>query len=241
MTADVELNEDQNQTTYRTFETGTYMNAMQGILADKRVPMTIREIAKRRIDVFNPGTDSIKPDKDATDPERNAALKLQKLQAAWGGTFYDSSSAFVQYVNEVKFVERCDLLTHAKENQISRGALVIDESQYSSLKERSFKRPELEKLVGRRLNKEEALENPIWKVLLGDTLESYVNLVFEDLQRDKRPAMGMEIRLAALQEGITVRDCYIHGFTHGTSSASQLVCDGDLDKKDAFRVVGRLP
>lgn len=145
----MELNEKPIREKYKEFY-GKNIEQMELLIKDKRIPLTMKQIIERR---------------------------LNSTQDDWKDNYFDTCDAAIQFNGKIKIIKDCKILKRMTKNtKLVNGKIKVTESQYKKLKAKEF---DLSKLkLDKDLTKEEALSHPIWKYLLGNYLENYVELVF---------------------------------------------------------------
>lgn len=159
---------------------GSLISQMPKLIKDKRIPMTMKQIIERR---------------------------LNSNQEDWKDNWFDTCDAVVQFSGKIKIVKSCELIRSINEKtKLGSGAIEITKQQYKRLKGKEFDKS----LVDKSLTKEEALNHPIWKYLLGTHLKKYVELVF----RDNETAMKIWLR----DEELLLRAWFVYGTGNGSSA-----------------------
>ena len=142
---------------YKIFE-GRYYDAMPALREEGRIPMTLRQIAEKRLEVLISG------DED--------------LIHIWWDTYFNTVDAIAYNKDEIKVIPNSQMLMNINPDaELKNGALVLTEEQYNNLEGKTFQRSEL--AVEEPLTKKQAKEHPVWQELLGDVLNEYVDAVFE--------------------------------------------------------------
>jgi len=199
---------------YKPF-TGRYVDAMPALMAEKRIPMPVSALMKRRLQVLD--------------------SKNEDLINNWWGNYYDSPDGLANFKQEYKLVKNAEpLLNIAKNSKLKNGGLILTEEQYDALKGETFSRKELEKAgINDWMPKDKIIEHPVWKAAAGskDLLKNYANAQFKKYNDSK--AMGTY--LSEPQDIPTMRALVLSygGYYGGGSSLS----DGRYLGDDA-RLVG---
>src|SRR3989344_6285000 len=138
---------------YQTFQ-GRYVDAMPALTAEGRIPMSISELMKRRLQVLQ--------------------SENKKLVSAWWGNYFDSPDGVAYKGDEVKVVLNAQMLLDITPGaELNDGALVLTEKQYDGLPGKTFSRKQLEKYRRKieseagSMIKNQALENPVWQAVAG--------------------------------------------------------------------------
>ncbi len=197
---------------YQTFQ-GRYVDAMPALTAEGRIPMSISELMKRRLQVLQ--------------------SENEELVSAWWVNYFDSPDGVAYKGDEVKVVLNAQpLLDITPEAKLSQGALVLTEAQYSKLKGPTFSRKEMEKAgVNAWQTKSQVLKHPVWQAVAGsELLEQYADAHFK--RYDAETAMG--VYLADAQNQPTMRALILGG---GYYNWSGLDGYGSLDNGNV-RLVG---
>jgi hypothetical protein len=158
---------------YKPF-TGRYVDAMPALMAEKRVPMPISALMKRRLQVLESNNED--------------------LINNWWGNYYDSPDGVANFKQEYKVVKNAEpLLTITKKSKLQNGALILTEKQYDALKGETFSREELEKAgINDWMPKDKVIEHPVWNAFVPkDLLKNYANAQFKKYNNTK--AMGIYV------------------------------------------------
>ena len=159
MVANIRLNE---QAPYRIF-CGRYIDVRLALRKTKRIPMTLRQIAEKRLEVLSSGDEA--------------------LIHYWWDNRYCTSDGVAYFGDEIKVLKNSQLLMGIIPGaELKNGALILTEEQYNNLEGKTFQRSEL--IIDERLTKKQAKEHPVWQELLGDVLDEYVDAVFEQYEKN---------------------------------------------------------
>jgi len=202
---------------YQTFQ-GRYVDAMPALTAEGRIPMSISELMKRRLQVLQ--------------------SENEELVSAWWVNYFDSPDGVAYKGDEVKVVLNAQMLLDITPGaELNDGALVLTEKQYDGLPGKTFSRKQLEKYRRKieseagSMIKNQALENPVWQAVAGsELLEQYADAHFK--RYDAETAMG--VYLADAQNQPTMRALILGG---GYYNWSGLDGYGSLDNGNV-RLVG---
>ena len=173
---------------YQTFQ-GRYVDAMPALTAEGRIPMSISELMKRRLQVLQ--------------------SENEELVSAWWVNYFDSPDGVAYKGDEVKVVLNAQMLLDITPGaELNDGALVLTEKQYDGLPGKTFSRKQLEKYRRKieseagSMIKNQALENPVWQAVAGsELLEQYADAHFK--RYDAKTAMG--VYLSSSQDRPTMR------------------------------------
>jgi hypothetical protein len=180
---------------YKPF-TGRYVDAMPALMAEKRIPMPVSALMKRRLQVLE--------------------SKNEDLIENWWGHYYDSPDGIANFKQEYKIVKNAEpLLNITQESKLKNGALVLTETQYDNLKGETFSRKELEKAgINDWMQKSEVVKHPVWNAIAGseDLLKNYANVQFK--KYDSTKAMGVYI--SDPQDTHTMRALVLGGCDRGS-------------------------
>ena len=147
----MEINEKPLREKYKEFY-GENVEQMELLIKDKRVPLTMKDIVERR---------------------------LNSNQEDWKNNYFDTCDAIVQLKGKIKIIKNCKILKDMNKNtELEYGAIKITEKIYKKLKGKEFDTAKLK--LNENLSKEEVKKHPIWKYLIGNLLDEYVNLAFKD-------------------------------------------------------------
>ena len=170
MTKELDFSEP-NERRYREF-TGNSLEAMPLLIAEGRVPLSVKDIMERRLRSENP---------------------------VWMENYFDTGDAVACHPDgEIKIILDSEILTRINpksriirtysNDDFTNGALIISEDAYKKLKGpliRTFKVEDLERNLskyGRSFSSEEIKENPVWMFLARndrELLRAYVDEVYE--------------------------------------------------------------
>lgn len=172
---------------YKAFE-GRYIDAMPALRADKRVPLTFRQIAGKQLEAVASGN--------------------EQMINGWLLNCFDTSDAIAYSGNEIKIVPDCELLKSINfDAKLKNGALVLSENQYKQLNGKTFQHSEFK--VNEHLTEQEAKEHPVWQAELGDILEQYTKMVFSEGKKKYGFDNAMKVYLAGSQEKPTLRPFHV--------------------------------
>lgn len=169
----MQLNEITVRQKYKEFY-GKNTEKMELLIKDNRIPLNMKDIIERR---------------------------LNSEQEDWKNNYFDTCDALVQFNGKIKIIRNCKILKQiSSRTSLENGRIKITESQYKKLKGKEFKISELK--LNNYLTKEEAKSHPIWKYLLENYLNKYVDLVF-----NKRSGENMALWIN--QEELILRAWYV--------------------------------
>ena len=187
---------------YEKFE-GRYIDAMPALRADGRVPLTVRQIAEKRLEAVASGN--------------------EQMIEGWLLNYFDTSDAIAYSGDEIKIVPDCELLKNIDSDaKLKNGSLVLSKNQYKQLPGKTFQRSDIK--ADKWLTEQEVKEHPVWQLELGDLLEPYAKMVFSE--RKKRwdafqTGMGVQFDrkrerptlspfgLNRLYDGSSLKNCYL--------------------------------
>ncbi|KKL23100.1 hypothetical protein LCGC14_2428760, partial [marine sediment metagenome] len=105
--------------------------------------------------------------------------RLNSNQEDWKNNYFDTCDAIVQLKGKIKIIKNCKILKDMNKNtELEGGAIKVTEQTYRKLKGKEFDTAKLK--LNEDLSKEEVKKHPIWKYLIGNLLNKYIDLVFKD-------------------------------------------------------------
>lgn len=182
--------------------------------ADRRRLMTTKEVAEKRLEVLTSGNET--------------------LINGWWFNYFDTPDAVGCFNNEIKIIS--NLLTGPLvDTKLGNSVLILTEEQFKQLKGKTFDRNEINTDW---LTKRQVKEHPVWQELLRESLDAYVDAVFEQYEKRFGKANLMCVSFANSQDVPTLRSCCLrrldgrsdlYGFCSVLSSCPCLV--GVLDEQ----------
>jgi hypothetical protein len=168
---------------------GSPIELMPKLIGEGRIPMSVANIVKRRIEDLNAGVS-------------------QKVIDAWWDNYFDTGDAILYHPNgNIKIVLSCHFMRKiSPETKLESGGMVLGSTKKSSIKfynsiegvefeKLSFRRHVLEGDVNRALTADEVKTHPIWMSLVPDKalLNEYVDVSFTLLREkyDEDEMMGV--------------------------------------------------
>ncbi|HDQ59886.1 MAG TPA: hypothetical protein ENN30_01700, partial [Candidatus Woesearchaeota archaeon] len=142
---------------------GDYISAMQELRSEGYSPMTVQDVAKKRLEVLASGN--------------------KKKTSQFWDISQNTTSAVAYFKDEIKIIPNCEILTNIDyDAEILNGALVLTEDQYKQLPGKTFKHSEL--MTNTQMTRiDRAKAHPVLQELLGDDLEPYVDAVFDKVKK----------------------------------------------------------
>lgn len=162
---------------------GNYIATMHALKEEGRVPLTVRHIAEKRLEAVASGDEQVMYD--------------------WLENWFSTASAIASFNDEIKVIPNCDFLVNINSDEKIRDCSItlanrcikskyglreeqygylenkvtLTEELYNSLNGKVFKRSDLK--LNETMKKNSVKAHPVWKELLGDILEPYVNMIFK--------------------------------------------------------------
>jgi hypothetical protein len=140
---------------------GRNTEQMPKLIADGRVPMSVAQLMKRRLEVRNSDAD---------------------VKSAYMDNYFDTGDAVVYHPDgRAKIVLDSQTLRDMTSDTPRNGALVIGEDVYNALEGEEFKKGKLGK-VNERMSREDVKNHAVWKVLARDQglLDDYADYIFAE-------------------------------------------------------------
>ena len=158
------LNDTEPRPKYKEFY-GRNVNEMPKLVADSRVPMSVADIMKKRLEVRN-----------SEDSE---------LKASWHDTYFDTGDGVLYFPNGdlVVAYDSKALREMNSNSKLVGGALDLSNVDLKDVTGQRFTKAQLEKMVlGESLTLEQAKVHPLWIALARDNklASDYAEMVFAE-------------------------------------------------------------
>lgn len=210
---------------YRRYH-GTYNEQMPILIKDGRTPLSIEDIAQKRI-------------------EATVEKNVDVMTKWWNKSIY-TNDGIAQHPNgNIKIIRKTPLLTNiTTQSPIHNGALMLNEDLdesiniYNSLKGTEFTQKELKQYCEHFQTKEETKHNPIWKALIPNKpiRKDYVTATFKLGKKMYAYDKLMGVCIAKPQEICTIRPIFLDVINYD----SDAIGNNHLDKNHRGVLVGKL-
>ncbi len=190
---------------------GRNIEQMPKLIAEGRIPMSVSQLMKRRLDVRN---------------------SEKEVKSSWLDNYFDTGDAIAYHPNgNMKIVLDSEILRQLNpESKLKNGVLVLEDGVYEKIDSGEFTRKELENCVEKYLTKEQARENLVWNVLARDKnlLNDYTNFIFAEAKKRFNYNDNLGVYLDSPSDYPKLRALYLNGLEFRSYVSGRGSLDGNI-------------
>lgn len=221
------------QTSYKPFP-GRNIEQMPALIGEGRTPMTMFELAKRRIEILEIYNAVQRKPQNFPDEYRQ---RVEEVYHNLWDNYFDTGDLWLR--QSVKQVENGKVVLYnpqvheflkTKLNpkvKIEKGALVLGDeyASFTGSDVLEFNKAYMGKHFGKSLSKQEAKESAFWRFVLGDLSGEYMDAVFSQAQQRFKYDKNMGIYVADAGDDPAARLWFVSGYGGGSDAYGNAILD----------------
>jgi len=209
----MQLNKDNEYASFEKYKEfyGRNVGQMPKLIAEGRIPLSIADLMKRRLE-----------------------FRDSDVNSSWLDNYFDAGDSVVYHPKgNLKIVLDSKLLRQINSNSSLRnGALVLEDGVYEKLEGQEFTRKELEEYVEKPLTKKQVKENPLWRTLARgqNLLNEYADFIFTEAKDKFDYTENMRVYLGSASDDSNLCAWYFSGLVDGSYVDGGCVLGADLGR-----------